>query len=66
MKDALTIVMLLLLIGPLLIAVRRIRRLPKAISRRVDTQADSEIAARQGILGSSRLNLNRDEPGNRD
>ena len=66
MKDALTIVMLVLLIGPLLIAVRRIRRLPKAISRRVDTQADSEIAARPGILDSSRFNLNQDEPGKRD
>ena len=29
MKDALTIIMLVLLIGPLLIAVRRIRRLPR-------------------------------------
>ncbi len=66
MKDALTIVMLVLLIGPLLIAVRRIRRLPKAISRRADTQADAEIAARQGILGSSRFKLNQDEPRNRD
>jgi len=44
MKDALTILMLVLLIGPLLIAVRRIRRLPRAISREVNTPADSEIA----------------------
>jgi hypothetical protein len=29
MKEALTILMLVLLIGPLLIAVRRIRRLPR-------------------------------------
>ena len=47
MKEALTILMLVLLIGPLLIAVRRIRRLPGAISRQADTRAGSEIAARQ-------------------
>ncbi len=41
MKEALTILMLVLLIGPLLIAVRRIRRLPRAISSHVDTGNDS-------------------------
>jgi len=66
MKDALTILMLVLLIGPLLIAVRRIRRIPRAVSRQVNPPADSEIAARQGILGSFRFNLNRNEPKKRD
>jgi hypothetical protein len=34
MKEALTILMLVLLIGPLLIGVRRMRRLPRADERR--------------------------------
>lgn len=66
MKEALTILMLVLLIGPLLIGVRRMRRLPGAISREANQPAGPEDAAGQGIPGPSRFDPDRKDLGKRD
>ena len=56
MKEALTIVMLVLLIVPLLVGVRRIRRLPRPRRKRIENDLSLSAVARTGPSLPSRPN----------